>query len=285
MTSSPLFSILMTAYNREKLIVEAIESVLNSNYTNWELIIVDDRSTDNTFAIAQKYAMQDERIKVYINEQNLGDYPNRNKASTYAKGEFMLYVDSDDEIYPETISNLIEVLKIYPDLNFGMFYAHSPSPIKVESAEAIHNHFFKQQFLYIGPGGTILRRSFFNEINRYPEKYGPANDMYFNLKACCYSPIVLFPFQLVNYRVHDGQEINNSYSYLYNNYRYEKDSFNELPLPLSKKERLWLIKKMKRRFLVNVTKYFIKTKDLKKTYNAIKLTNYKFSDALIGIFQ
>ncbi len=72
----PLVSVLMTVYNREKYIAEAIESVLASSYTNFELIIVDDGSKDHSVEIAQKYEAQDHRIKVYVNEQNLGDYSN-----------------------------------------------------------------------------------------------------------------------------------------------------------------------------------------------------------------
>ena len=80
----PLVSLLMTAFNREKYIAEAIESVLASTYTNFELIVVDDCSKDATVEIARKYEKQDERIKVYINEINLGQFPNRNKAAEYA---------------------------------------------------------------------------------------------------------------------------------------------------------------------------------------------------------
>ena len=88
----PLVSILMTAYNREKYIAEAIKSVLSSTFINFELIIVDDASVDNTVAIAQTYAANDNRLKVYINEKNIGDYPNRNKAAGYATGTFITYV-------------------------------------------------------------------------------------------------------------------------------------------------------------------------------------------------
>ena len=96
LSDMPLVSILMTSYNREKYIHEAIESVLASTYKNFELIIVDDGSTDSTLQIAYAYAKKNERIRVYNNEKNLGDYPNRNKAASYASGEYMMFVDSDE---------------------------------------------------------------------------------------------------------------------------------------------------------------------------------------------
>ena len=96
MNDSPLVSLLMTSYNREKYIGFAIESVLASTYTNWELIIVDDGSIDKTVEIAQQYEKKDGRIRFYRNEKNLGDYPNRNKAASYAGGKYIKYVDADD---------------------------------------------------------------------------------------------------------------------------------------------------------------------------------------------
>ena len=89
--NSSLVSVLMTAYNRQQYIAEAIQSVIANTYQNWELIIVDDRSNGDTVAIAKKFAEKDNRIKVYINENNLGDYPNRNKAVSLAKGKYLKY--------------------------------------------------------------------------------------------------------------------------------------------------------------------------------------------------
>ena len=86
-----LVSVLMTSFNRDKYIAEAIDSVLASTYQNWELIIVDDCSKDKTVEIAKSYEAKDNRIKVYVNKKNLGDYPNRNKAASYAKGKYIKY--------------------------------------------------------------------------------------------------------------------------------------------------------------------------------------------------
>ena len=78
-------SILTTVYNRDKYLSACIESVLANSYQDWELIIVDDVSSDASVVIARAYEQKDARIKVYVNDKNLGDYPNRNKAASYAK--------------------------------------------------------------------------------------------------------------------------------------------------------------------------------------------------------
>lgn len=284
-TLQPLVSILMTSYNREKYIAEAIESVLNSSYQNFELIIVDDGSKDRTVEIAQVYAKDDSRVKIYINEQNLGDYPNRNKAASYAKGEFMTYVDSDDKFLPDTIDKILYNDKLVGELNFAMYWPHSTETFILEGSAAIQKHFFDKQFLYMGPGGTFMRRSFFNSIGKYPEKYGPANDMYFNLKACCASAIHLFPFEFIFYRIHEGQEINNRYSYLYNSFNYMRDALLELNLGLSKQQTDFLTVKNKRRFIVNLVQYLFRTLNIRKTIQAWKNAEFSFADFLKGVFH
>lgn len=283
--NSVLVSVLMTAYNREKFIVEAIESVLASTYINWELIICDDCSVDKTFEIAAEYAQKDKRIRIYKNKKNLGDYPNRNNAASYANGEFIIYVDSDDMILPNGIEKLLKFMQLNPTAFFGMYSTLQSDPFMLSSKEAIYNHFFKNPFLMMGPGGTIQKLSFFNELKGYPEKYGPANDMYYNLKACCNSSIVIMPFDFMFYRRHEGQEINNASSYLYNNYLYLRDAIIELPLPLSNEEKSWILKKNKRRFAVNLIKIFFTSFNISIIRNALSKTNFGIKDFLQAIFQ
>lgn len=281
----PLISVLMTAYNREKYIGEAIESVLASRYQNFELIIVDDASTDKTVEIAKSYADQDNRIRIYVNEQNLGQFPNRNKASEYARGEFIYYADSDDIILKDGISRIVQIMTQFPEVGIGMFCPHVPEIMKIESKRGVYKHFFERPFLTIGPTGTILRRDFFYKIGKYPVDLGVPGDMYFNLKACCHSPIVLIPFAFFKYRIHAQQEMNNKYDYLYNNYKYLNRALEELPLRLDPEELKWLDKKNKRRFVVNITSYFFKTLSFRKTGLAIQKADFSLKDALKGILN
>ena len=290
-TFEPLVSVLMTSYNREKYIAQAIESVLASIYKNIELIIVDDGSIDTTVQIIKNFTIKDSRIRFYINEKNLGDYSNRNRAASYANGDFMLYTDSDDELYEYTIQKYIAYLKYYPSLNFAIFSAAGEKevgnnePYIIDSKTAVIDHYFKKSSLLSGPGGIFVRKVFFEAIGKFPEKYGPANDMYFNVKAASFSDVLIIPFTPIFYRKHDNQESNNMFSYIYNNYRYNKDLITEIELPLSLKQKKYILKKNKRRFVVNALRYLRNTKNFKKTFELFKKAEFNVIDAFAGIFH
>jgi len=91
-----LVSVIMPAYNTEKYIEYAISSVLSQSYPNFELIVIDDGSKDNTVAIIKKFIDMDARIKLVINQTNLGVSATRNKGISIAKGEWIAFLDSDD---------------------------------------------------------------------------------------------------------------------------------------------------------------------------------------------
>jgi len=100
---TPQVSVIMPAYNAEKYIGEAIESILNQTYKDFELIIVNDASTDSTGSIIKTYAEKDERIVVLENEQNLNIAGSLNRAISAAKGEFLARMDADDIALPERL--------------------------------------------------------------------------------------------------------------------------------------------------------------------------------------
>lgn len=89
-------SIIMPSYNSSRFITESINSVLLQTYSNWELLIVDDCSIDNSVEIAQKFVDIDERIKLFLLEKNVGAAAARNIAIEHARGQYIAFLDSDD---------------------------------------------------------------------------------------------------------------------------------------------------------------------------------------------
>lgn len=281
----PLVSVLMTAYNRQEFIAEAIKSVLASDYKNFELIIVDDCSTDNTYEIVEKYSTVDTRIKTYLNKINLGDYPNRNKAASFGVGKYIMYCDSDDCFFTDTISYCVDEME-NSEAKFGMYYkGEAEKPFMLPAKQTLYNHFFVNPFLVIGPGGTIINRKFFNEIGGYPTLYGPANDMYFNLKASSITDLLLLPKLFLNYRRHDGQQQNNLYDYIHYNYRYLDDALNELKFGLNSKEIKYLKNKNKRRFTMNLYNQFKKNRNIKSVHNLWVKADFDFKSLLQAILH
>lgn len=104
-----LVSIIMPSWNTGKFIEESIKSVLNQTYKNWELIIVDDCSTDNTDEIVASF--NDERIRFFMNDKNSGAALTRNRAILEAKGEWIAFLDSDDLWMPKKLEKQIAFMK------------------------------------------------------------------------------------------------------------------------------------------------------------------------------
>ncbi len=96
-------SIIMPNYNCENYIRESIDSVLNQTYSDWELLIVDDCSTDNSVEIIREYCERDSRIKLFVNEKNSGAAASRNLALREANGKWIAFLDSDDLWLPEKL--------------------------------------------------------------------------------------------------------------------------------------------------------------------------------------
>ncbi|MBS1754984.1 MAG: glycosyltransferase family 2 protein [Bacteroidetes bacterium] len=210
MQISPLVSVLMTAYNRENFLAEAIESVLASSLTDFELIIVDDCSTDNTVAITKKYEALDSRVKVYVNEKNLSDYPNRNKAASYATGKYIKYWDSDDVMYAHCLQVMVAAMEKFPNAGFGLIKPHlrqynRPYPFMIEQP---FRHFLNDTALFNNsPGSAIFKTEFFNALGGFSGiRY--IGDYEFFLKCAQQAPLVIIAAFLGWDRTHEVQERN-----------------------------------------------------------------------------
>lgn len=110
--TEPLVSVITAMYNSEKYIAETIQSVLSQTYQNWEMLIVDDKSTDKSLAIAGEFAKSDARIKIFPLHKNhkLPAEP-RNVATDNAGGKYIAFLDSDDTWYPEKLATQIHQME------------------------------------------------------------------------------------------------------------------------------------------------------------------------------
>lgn len=210
MTATPTVSVLLTTYNRERYVGAAIESVLAQRFTDFELIVTDNQSADRTVAIAREYAAQDSRIRVEVNERNLGQFGNRNRAASLARGRYLKYHDSDDVMYPHCLQVMVELLDSEPAAGFGLStgwaWPGGPAPMLLTPRQCYQREFLGLGLFMCGPSCALFRRELFLALGGFPER-GVASDYLFWLRACTRTSVLLFPADLFWYRIHAGQEL------------------------------------------------------------------------------
>lgn len=111
MKYTPLVSVILPCYNAEKYLNEAIDSILTQTYTNLEVIVIDDGSSDNTLSILKQYARQDKRVKLIENDKNLGLIETLNKGITIANGDLIARMDADDVSYSTRFQKQVACFK------------------------------------------------------------------------------------------------------------------------------------------------------------------------------
>lgn len=120
--TNELVSIIMPTYNSEKFILKTIESVINQSYKNWELIITDDHSTDNTVELIKSSYVNENRIRVYPLSINQGAAVARNNSIKEAKGRYIAFLDSDDIWFPRKLEKQLAFMqKTKCDLTYSSF--------------------------------------------------------------------------------------------------------------------------------------------------------------------
>ncbi len=246
----PMVSVLMTTYNREKYLAQAVESVLASTYQNYELIIVDDQSKDRSLSIAKEFAEKDARIRVILNEKNLGDYPNRNKAASLARGKYLKYVDADDLIYPTGLQVLVDSMERFPEAGYGLGSLPQDKfhifPFVLSPVEAYKRHYFKEQLFHKAPLSAIMRKDIFEAVGGFTgRRYLGDFEMWHVLSARY--PVLLMPQGIVWYREHEEQEMQDNRTDFTIPFKYLKCSeemINKPECPLSPEDRAKALQKI-----------------------------------------
>lgn len=282
-----MVSVLLTSYNREKYIRESIESVLSQTYKQYELIIVDDASTDSTKEIINEYKSLS-NIYIVYNEYNLGEYRNRNKAASIAKGEYIKYLDSDDVMAPDCLEVMVEKMEKYPDAGIGLisFFDERMCIDReyLQPDELYKQFYFKGNLINCGPSSIIIRKKKFDEIGGF--NLSPfLSDTELLLRICAKSSAVIFSCRLVHWRRHGEQEFtyglisnyykNNAYSY-FKKYLESKDN------PLSEYEHKLAIRNLKNRYSRKILVYIL-CFNYKSAYFYFHLYKLTVFDLLISI--
>ena len=206
----PVISLLVTVYNRQAYLAACLDSILASTWQDFEVVVVDDGSSDASMAIAEGYAKPDARIRVFRNERNLGDYPNRNRAASLASGRYLKYVDADDLIYRQSLGLMVEAMEKFPDAALGLSWnvvdPPYPYPFLLSPQESHTAHFLGRSPLGVGPSAAIIRRAAFEAVGGFSGKQF-IGDTELWLKLTARWPMISLPPALVWWRRHEGQQM------------------------------------------------------------------------------
>ena len=209
-TSTPLVSVLVTAYNREGYIAEALESVLAQTMSDFEVIVSDDHSTDGTVRIVEALARRDSRVRLSVNPDNLGDYGNRRQAASLARGRYLKFHDSDDVMYPHCLATMVEGLEAEPRAAFALSGSRNwpggPCPMLLTPRLAYEREYLGSGLFHLGPAAAMFRADAFRALGGFPLA-GVPSDFVFWVTACTKVNVLLVPADLFYYRIHPGQEM------------------------------------------------------------------------------
>lgn len=168
---SPKFSIVMPAFNSERYIQSAVESVLNQTESSWELLIVDDASRDSTVEIIKKYEDSDRRIAVYVRDKNGGAGVARNAGIEASKGRYIAFLDSDDIWYSEKLEKQGEAFeRTGASLVYGA-YDVAKHPYGPVERTVLAPHVLRYADLLVGCPVGCLSAAY--DVERVDKKYMP----------------------------------------------------------------------------------------------------------------
>ena len=175
-------SIIIPTYNRAYVVGRAIQSVLNQTYKNFEILVVDDGSTDNTNEIVR--SVNDERVRYIRHEKNKGAAAARNTGIMAAKGKYIAFQDSDDEWLPEKLEKQMAAFR-NASSQIGVVYTgmlriegdgktYMPPPEVTEKEGNIYHSLLRRSFVFTS--STVVRRECFTEVGIFDEHFPHAED-------------------------------------------------------------------------------------------------------------
>lgn len=237
---TPKVSIVTITYNSSRFVRQAIESVLAQSFTDFEYLISDDCSTDNTWEIIQEY--KDSRIRAWRNETNLGEYPNRNKTLNEAKGEYIIWIDGDDIFYPHGLEFMVRMLDAFPKSAMACARPYWPNmvyPYELTPEQTFRFDFLGSPVTINGFPDTLFKSEILRQSGGLPVNY-ISGDTFIKRKIAMYHPILLISNGVSWWRMPEGQasaKVRGTVVGLQENLKLSEYFLSHLDCPLSEMEK------------------------------------------------
>lgn len=206
-------SVIMCSYNTEAFIKEAIESILHQSYTNWELIISDDKSTDGTINIIKQYT-SDPRIKLYEHKDNKGYVANKNRGFSYATGDLLTQLDADDTSPTNRLALQVAVFEKHPEIKIcGSNYNIIDTESNILQSWQQDKDFLITELMREYPfwfPGLMFRKNVVEEFGLFSEYFSGiyGDDHYWTMRVNKKYPIYFLKEALYGYRINPNSITN-----------------------------------------------------------------------------
>ena len=250
-----MISILMSTYNREKLLPRAIDSILNQSYTNFELLLCDDCSTDNSIKIINDYMKIHDNIKLIKNEKNIGLTKSLNKLLKIAKGDYIARCDSDDYYHKDKLQKQINFLQNNKDIHFvgtlGQTIDRNNNYIKCAwiddnvptgTKDTIKHIMLKLNKNCIISCASLYKKEIFDKIGLYDEIMYTAQDFNIHLRMLQFFNYDCIQEKLYYYYLSDSANSNNSVQKSKNSIEFTKKYGSRRTLAIERAKKYPIIK-------------------------------------------
>jgi hypothetical protein len=202
--SAPLVTLVTVAYNARRFIRQAISSILAQDFTDFELLVCDDCSTDDTWEMICEFS--DPRIRAVRHASNTGEYANRNQALADARGKYIVYIDGDDYLYPHGLGHMVRTMERFPRAAFAsaqedserFIYPVELSPREIMSCLLLGPDVFAANFTQI-----IFRTSSLRDAGGFDRRFR-SGDTYIQVALAMQQHCVLIAGGLAWWRRHPG---------------------------------------------------------------------------------
>lgn len=197
-------SIIIPLYNKENYIIQCIDSIINQSYNNFEIVIVDDGSTDSS--IEKIKSVADDRIKI-ISKKNGGVSSARNEGIKNATGDWILFLDADDKLEENALQHFVESINIYPNIkifvsNFLIISKNKKLPYSSWKKQKLIENPLKEIWyrnIYARPGNTLIHKDVFTNYGGYIQNMRYNEDYEFSLRLLSYYKLVYIPEITMSY--------------------------------------------------------------------------------------
>lgn len=206
----PLISVLIPVLNAEKYLDDAVSSIQNQTLQDFEIIMIDDGSTDSSWEVMQKLSKKDKRVYIYQNKKNLGVSPTRNKLIQLARADFIAWQDADDVSVPYRLQHQYDEFVKNERLGilggFLQFIDKKGEPITIRKYRPKYTNLLKYVFFFapLSQGAAMIRKSVYKKVGLYKNELPQAEDLDMTLRIARSYDIANLQEVVLLCRYHEG---------------------------------------------------------------------------------